>query len=538
MQESDVKPNLPTSGQVLGVLVKKLGIHDSILRSRTAQRYFSGNISAIVKDSSRKEIIESIASVFIRVGLIPDRQEAIGREQTFESIAAVIESHASAWDTVRSFLRPRVFPVGRENLSVIWSAYVRLAVIDLSLRCAAYLRLTSSSFPATDTFDCLHPTKRGRYLNRKRSDSGLTLQDLADEVGVSENTIDAWMYQNVRPSDDHLIQIAAAFARCSDEYDCDALMAELRRFYWASDIVALIDEYIGPERTVDVVQHIHKYTALACSLIDDGSAGVVEASHLIDLLHYGVHVDLARRILSELMNRESDDEWKEDLKWAGVSWEYRVLTVNMRVHEQEVADLNQSTDGRLFEDWDISNPKAYEHYRRSFELQGQGRIPEALAEVVEAARLDPTDPVNHFTLGSVKAKIGAESGDAALVEQGLEECWIAARLDPAWLLPWTEIALILIRSGRPREALDHLQSVREDCGPLDARYYASLGAAHRECGNLQESLSSFEEAFRRDPENWVFVRAVAEAALRLGDKAKYRQYEKIARHLGAPPPSP
>ena len=40
------------------------------------------------------------------------------------------------------------------------------------------------------------------------------------------------------------------------------------------------------------------------------------------------------------------------------------------------------------------------HYRRFGELQLQGRIHEAMAELEMAVKLDPLDPANHFTLGS------------------------------------------------------------------------------------------------------------------------------------------
>ena len=40
--ESDVPPQLLTSGQILGVLAKSMGLDDPRLRSKNAQRYFSG----------------------------------------------------------------------------------------------------------------------------------------------------------------------------------------------------------------------------------------------------------------------------------------------------------------------------------------------------------------------------------------------------------------------------------------------------------------------------------------------------------------
>ena len=112
------------------------------------------------------------------------------------------------------------------------------------------------------------------------------------------------------------------------------------------------------------------------------------------------------------------------------------------------------------------------------ELQTQGRLDEALAEVIKAAKLDPTDPANHFTIGSVKGGLGADRGDMAMVNEGIEACWLAVTLDPDWILPWTEIGLIHLRVGRAAEAAKHLLAVRPECGPLDSRYHSTLADAY------------------------------------------------------------
>ena len=234
-----------------------------------------------------------------------------------------------------------------------------------------------------------------------------------------------------------------------------------------------------------------------------------------------------------LVPLEPDGEWKEDLRAAGSDWIYRVLAVNLRVHRAEEDDLIRETEGRQLTDWDVSNPKAYAHYQRSMELQVQGRIHEAIAEVARAAELDPLDAANHFTLGSVKGGTGAKNGDVALVKQGLESCWLAATLDPAWVLPWAEIGLILLRSGRPRKAVEHLEAIGSERRPLDTRYYSTLGAALRELGRYDESLKAFESSLELDPDDPPVVVAAAATSVLAGDNAKTTHYSRTARHLGA-----
>ena len=66
--ESEVSPQLPTSGQILGVLAKGIGFNDPRLRSKNAQRYFSGRMENLVKESSRSEIIQAISEALVELG--------------------------------------------------------------------------------------------------------------------------------------------------------------------------------------------------------------------------------------------------------------------------------------------------------------------------------------------------------------------------------------------------------------------------------------------------------------------------------------
>ena len=54
-------PGLPTSGQILGVLVRSLGITHPHLGDKTAQRFFSGRLKDRVMESSRDRIIDAIS---------------------------------------------------------------------------------------------------------------------------------------------------------------------------------------------------------------------------------------------------------------------------------------------------------------------------------------------------------------------------------------------------------------------------------------------------------------------------------------------
>ena len=91
MTEREEMPYLPTSGQILGVLVSKLGIKHSVLQSRTARRYFSADPERLVKDSTKAEIIGIIAEVLTDSGFVMSQQV---REDNYET-APTLASHAT-----------------------------------------------------------------------------------------------------------------------------------------------------------------------------------------------------------------------------------------------------------------------------------------------------------------------------------------------------------------------------------------------------------------------------------------------------------
>ena len=499
MTEREAMPCLPTSGQIIGALVAKLGVKHPVLQSRTARRYFSADLEHLVKDSTRGKIIGAIAEALTDSGFVASPQIREDNYKPAPTLASMLQWHADHWDLLRSFLRRRIMNVLPSHLPKVWEAYVRLAVIDLALRLAAHLHLAGSSPVAMDLLGCTNRTSRGDYLNQKRRQAGLSLEDLARKVEVDDHTVDAWMYHGARPFNDNLAKIAKALADNIEDSNTSGIALELRALYWISDVAGLLAEHIGAEAVDDAIGRLHRYAEATYRIIEDQFPADDRATDLAVLADLGVGARLANPLLTALIEQESDDEWREDLRSTDMGWGRRVLSANLRAHLAGVGDLIQKTDGRLLEDWNVSKAEAYAHYRRSLELRLQGKLHEALTEVETAARLDPLDPANHFALGSVKTDIGIGRSDKALVNEGLDALWLAAALDPHWILPWTEIGMTVLHAGRPEEAVAHLRKVKPECGPVDSHYYSALGAAYWKLDRLSEALEAFEAALELDP---------------------------------------
>ena len=530
--ESEVSPQLPTSGQILGVLVKTMGLGDSRLRSQTARRYFSGRQDKMVKESNRSEIIEAISTALAEMGFESPLQT--GHATTSSSgLASVLDWHAEHWDRLRTFLLPRMSRVYPHHLAAVWRTYLRLAAVDLALRVAAYLHLKEASPATLDFLDWASVDRRGIYLNNKRGEAGVSLNIFAESVGVNDNTVEAWMYRGARPSDENLSKIGRVLASDGGTHECERIARDFRMLYWVSEIAGILGKHIGIEAADGIVARLRCYALQAYFVIDDESVAKPRPADLAELVTRGASAPLAQPLLAALDNCESDDEWKEDILAAGSNWIGRVLNVNLQVHEAEVDALIRETDGRVLRDWDVRNPRAYSHYRRFMALRAQGKVKEALGELVKAAELDPQDPANHFTLGLFKGAMGIRNGDETLVREGLEACWIAATLDPNWIVPWTEVGWLLVESGRAMEAVQHLRAVSPEREPLDSHYYAALGVALRGVGHFAASLSAFESSLKLNPNNRSVAVAAAGVAKLADDKIRFNRHKKIARHLGA-----
>ena len=379
--KGEVTPKLPVSGQILGVLVRSLGISHPGLRSKTVQRYFSGRLKNRVKESSRHEIIAAISetlatSVFVSTPIQEDKGFSVS-----SWIAALLDWHAVNWDRFRAFLKPRMERVFPANLSLVWQSYLRLASIDLALRVAAYVRIAGASPEAMEFLDWACVSRRGKYLNSKRQAAEVSIFALVRSTGVSQNTVEAWLYDGARPSDDNLVRIVGAFTSNATPDECTGLLRDLRMLYWFSDMVETLGEFVGTDEVNEIVAHLHGYASLLYGIIDDRIDASVRQDVLDSLATLGAQSEFSEALLAALVPHEADSEWKKDLAAAGSNWSHRVLAINLSIHDTEVDDLIRQTEGRVLKNWEVNNPRAYAHYQRSMELQIQGKIHEAIAEV-------------------------------------------------------------------------------------------------------------------------------------------------------------
>ena len=142
-------------------------------------------------------------------------------------------------------------------------------MIDLALRVAAYLHLAGASPAALRLLNWTTVDARGDFLNQKRRQTPLTLEDLAEALDVTNNTVDAWMYDGARPSNDNLTKLAEILAEHIEGSDTANIALELRALYWISDVAELLAEHIGDAAVGEVVGRLRKYSEETYLIIDD-----------------------------------------------------------------------------------------------------------------------------------------------------------------------------------------------------------------------------------------------------------------------------
>ena len=290
MSERVSIPRLPTSGQIIGALVKKLGIKHPNLQwsTGTPRRYFIADPERLVKDSSRDEIIGAIAEALTDSGFMASQQARKSSYEMAAALTATLQWHADNWDLLRAFLHRRSMSVLPHHLPKVWAAYVRLAVVDLAIRIAAHLHLAGSSPAVLDFLGWTGRKDRGAYLNKKRRQAGLSRKNFVDDYEVSNKTFDAWMYQGARPSDDNIMKISEALSARIEGSNPASIALELRALYWISDVAALLAEHIGDDAVSEAIGQLHRYAEETYRIIDEQFPAENRAANLTALANLGI----------------------------------------------------------------------------------------------------------------------------------------------------------------------------------------------------------------------------------------------------------
>ena len=552
----------PLSGQIIGAVVRELRLQDSVLKSKTAVRYFKGGR---IKHDSKQEIFEVLGQALVDHNIIPPStflvQEGIPLAKV---ISSAIAWYADQWDQLVGYMQSMSTPVDRLDLAAI--SYLRLATIDLSLRTSAALWL--AELPTPDEGTPLWAENKGRatYLRRLLDGcgpDGLTRDQLAERLEVSYNTIDNWLDTDTRPSWSHINRLAEELAPYHADLSKETIQSRLHRHDALSGLCDLLSVHIGRDAVVDLATALVRF-------ISRNLAGLRQFSKLapddaakrqFSILMLGTRFVGTEHLLRALWRRERDPVWSTDLLAASNPWHLRLTHVMQHlggldqvmklVHDEfgfpeedaeslldqvlrdvqadptrptvtDPSELDGMTVLRIKGDAKYSARNRMIQYAQA---KSEGDLDTAILHVRRAVELQRESAEYHFHLG-------ATLGMAGEVEEGLQECWIAASLDPAWELPRVEVGIILLNAGRDEEARDHLESVARSLGNLSAHLAFNLGMARFRCGEVEGALGALIRAVEVKPDHALALDVAAHCAFLVGDGKRGRHLVKRANVLG------
>lgn len=552
----------PFSGPVIGAIVKAFALQADVLQCKTAKRYFKGKR---VKDDSRREICAAIGKEFAARGIIPSAPPLEQAGFTLEQvISPMIAQFADQWDQLVGYMRCNSAPVDRPDLAAI--SYLRLVVIDLALRVSAVLWLTEADTPAEGTPLWAEDKGGAKYLRlllAKCGESRPTRDELAERLDVSENTVDGWLDTNSRPSRSNIDSIAKELACHIANLDVETLKNQLQRHYALCALCDLLANHLDRDAVIDLAAALVRFTSRnlsgfrQLSKLDPHDA----ARHQLFILLLGPQSFSSEHLLWELWRQERDPVWQADLMAVTRPWHLRLTHIAQhlgrldeaiqRAHDEygiPIEAMREQMDKMLrgiqadSTRLGITDPSELEgmtfvrvkgdakfsarnRMTQFAQARSEGDLETAILHVRRAVELQPENAEYHFHLGANLGMVGK-------VEEGIQECWLAAQLAPTWELPRVEVGIILLNAGRSQEACEHLESIALSQDSLSAHLAFNLGVARLRSGDPDGALVVLEKAIEIEPDHALALDQAAYCAFLIGDQAKGRKLAKLADQFG------
>ena len=548
--------HVPLSGQVFGVVAHAFGLN-SLQGSRTAKRFFNGRG---VSDRASGEIIASLVRDLLSQGIFPALHFS---GQAPGSMPVVLEKaivlNAAAWDELVG--QTSVLSKSVDQVEMAGAAYLRLTTVDLALRYAALMRLAGLPEPSDESPLWAEEGGGGlclREILHRCEPNAPTRLEFAEFVGVSLNTVDAWLDGKARPRSKHLVRIGDALSPRVSEMDSRAIQGRLRLHYGLFDILAELSRHVGQDAVNESVAAFMRFARRAyVELRELGDPSTDQDAAIFNALIFITGARVCAGLLAALAKQEGDQLWEMELLSAAMPWESRITYVMKVLRDtHKVAEVAKDRLGIPTEfseamlgdtlRWAQAGPGMPRkmdpdlHYYRirgdaqfsagnrliQFEqARAFGDFDTALTHIRRAVTLEPENAQYHFLLGATLGIVGE-------VEEGMEECWIADKLNPEDELPRVEVGIILLNAERNQEARDHFEELAADNDSLTAHLSFNLGVARFRCGAYAEAMEALDRSVSLRGNYGLALDVAAQCAFELGLTAKGRDLAKRARRHG------
>ena len=532
------------SGQIVGAVVKALDLKQSVLKDRTAQRFFAGQS---INEHNRGQIFLAIGEAFVERGIVPAPPLFVQYDASIAVfIAASIARAAARWDGLMATIQSNANTI--ENQELAATRFLRLAVVDLSLRVFALTRLAGLKPLPQETPMWAQENGAGKILRQLTEQAGLTRDQLAARLEVSYTSVDNWLDGKNRPTPDNVAALAKVLASATPANAARQLEQSIQRQLTFAHLADLLEPWIGREQIIELSAALVRFVGLIADDVREMNRPPIEAAAgmEIDAFRFGTDHIPSHTLLENLAMVEKDADWQRDILTATVDWSIPFQEIasqtglprNAAGLAQDILDF-PFTDPAAEAVQQLANELPNSQYWRDEpgDLSGVFRRLESGIALRRAIVRDfPLSPLAHFQLGSFAGMVGKHlrllGRGQGYIKEGIIECKIAAELLPEWDAPAVETGIILINIGEYEAALTELDRAKEVLPEATPHLLINKGYALMQLSQYTAALEHFEQVIAARPDYAMAYDFAAHCAFTLSDRKKGRQYAKVARILG------
>ncbi len=501
----------------------------------------------------------ALGDTLVRDGIIPVPPMVSESDADFRPVvAATCARICVKWDILRSTMQSRSAMILEPEHAV--EQFMRLVAVDLALRLFALLRLCELKPPRPQTPQWALENGFGLKLRQLLAVCGLTRDQFAARLGMSDTSVDNWLDGNVLSTEENVSKIARTISDFDNGYIESDLYAELRRDYSLSYLSDLLSNVVGRGTVEEIATSLYRFTYLITEDVRQVEPQATEETSGVefDTFRLGSDHPKAYFLMRHLAMMEKDHKWREDILSASEPWDVRFQWIANESGRgrfaaglaQDISDLSLENDNGLAEApppedpasedlWDLASHhkatlRGLIHGNPTVVLQGLiDAIHSELSGLRRIALRYPTSAQAHAELGSRLGWAGSKIfGDRSMLDEAISECKIAAMLCEDWDVPLVEPAIFLSNAGYYEEALNELAWARSKMTDKTPHFAGALGYTLMELDRYSEALEEFEFVLTHSPDYAIALNYAAHCAFMLGDKAKGRCYAKKARKFG------
>jgi len=146
----------------------------------------------------------------------------------------------------------------------------------------------------------------------------------------------------------------------------------------------------------------------------------------------------------------------------------------------------------------------------------------------------PLSPQAHMELGSFLGMVGKQLSNREMINEGIDECKIAAAMCKDWDTPLVEPGIILMNAGYYDEALVELETAATKLPTTTPHLAVNRGYVLMQTKRYEQALNDFEYVIKIKPNYALALDYAAHCAFMVDDQVRGIKYAKEARKYGEP----